>query len=179
MNNPLFSIGVCVLVFIIALVYIAYSVRATKKDKSIGTVVSDIENLRNYRLFKGKYAVLKKINLFLAVIIFVAGFICSRNDAIPVPVSICLYVLFLVCLIGGETWIGHYDDRVYVSERDVIFQTKGIMKRYPWFVIKKTTLLSNGVMIEFIDNSQMILRNINEVDELMLTLNKHIDQREG
>ena len=151
-----------------------------RRKDTLGTGVSSWENLKSYTVFSTKYSSIKKIGFFVSTIIFIVGFICSRAPSVPPAVVGVFLGLFLISIFIDSIWLDQYDDRIYIADRDIIIKAKGITKKYHWTDIDYVAQRPNNeIMIEFIDQSNVVLKNVHNIEELIVALNHHINGANG
>ena len=129
-----------------------------KKAARLGESINSVKELKSYRRFVTPWYRLRNIFFFLRMFIILA-FAPWHFFASP-PTSMYGIVLsaFLVSLFLDMFYFDYRDQRVYISDRDVVIKDKSLMLRYRWVHIKHALMLpDNGLHITFIDESEAII----------------------
>lgn len=146
-----------------------------KKAARLGESINSVKELKSYRRFVTPWYRLRNIFFFLRMFMILA-FAPWHFFASP-PTSMYGIVLsaFLASLFLDMFCFDYRDQRVYISDRDVVIKDKSLMLRYRWAHIKHALMLpDNGLHITFTDESEATLKGMIDADELLSEINRHI-----
>ena len=151
-----------------------------KKKARLGKPIHSWRELRSYQCFVTPWFRLRKSLNLLRLIVILAYAAWHFTASPPTVMYVIVLVAFFASTFLDIFCFDNWDQRVYISDRDVVIKADSLTLTYRWAHIQQIQGMSeNALLITFIDGSTVILKGMTAVDELIAEMNHRVHPEYG